>query len=166
MKSSLYGAQGPSQTQAGACSPARTQLFHLPPSKTHLLSPTTCFHVTFNICKRLWGAFVPARCTGDPQWPLTPHGFLLGLKNVQVSGVHPTRLLLGEKKKSKKDFRICRRVITTVCWCFWVIYSAKMLTVCSFHGFHFSLKEMFYFLSFFLSFLMPPRCVSNVNHQV
>lgn len=56
------------------------------------------------------------------------------------------------KKKSKKDFRICRRVITTVCWCFWVIYSAKMLTVCSFHGFHFSLKEMFYFLSFFLFF--------------
>lgn len=44
--------------------------------------------------------FVP----GDPRYlrPLTPHGFLLGLNNLQVSDAHPARLLLGEKKKGKK----------------------------------------------------------------
>lgn len=153
MKSSLYGAQGPSQTQAGACSPARTQLFHLPPSKTHLLSPTTCFHVTFNICKRLWQVrlFQP-----DAQGILSTCGHSHLTVSYWVSKIYKSVESIQQdyywERKKKNQKKTCRRVITTVCWCFWVIYSAKMLTVCSFHGFHFSLKEMFYFLSFFLFF--------------
>lgn len=97
--------------------------------------------------------------------PLTPLHFILCLNNLEVSGVHPVGLLLGERQKEKKKNRLqhLRQADNSSLWvflgCSCRCWQTARLTALTFHSKH-------CFICWFVFFYASTLCLTSPGKEV